>query len=304
MKKIFLLLFVPVLLFIASCSKDLYPLKFAPEQGKSYRIKTLAEQDISQEMMGQKIKIKQTMEMTYLFSVKESKEKGVSRIDVTYERIKVDQQNDLMPISFDSDVEEDPNSTNPFGVAFSALKGSKFSMLVGENGSVMKVEGIEEMISQMMNKVNELLVSDTSKVKSDVLDMVKSEYSEEKIRKQMEASLKIFPDKQVSVGDSWKIKNIVDGVVPMETETEYHLKDIRSDVAVLDVKGTFDIDQSSAMGKIKLKGTQEGEMTVDKATGFTLKSKITQKMSGTSEAMGMSLPMDINSVTTTTSEKL
>ena len=242
--------------------------------------------------------------MRYLFSVKESQEKGETRIDVVYERIKVEQQNDLMPISFDSDIPGNPDLENPFGIAFSALKGSTFSMIVGEDGSVKKVEGIETMVGDMISKINATLVNDTTDGITDVLDMVKSEYSAEKIRKQMESSLKIFPGKDVSVGAFWKIKNEIDGIVPMETETEYLLKDIQTDVAVLDVKGTFDINQSSAMGAIKLTGTQEGEVTVDKATGFTLKSVITQKMSGTSEAMGMSLPMNIESVTTTTSEKL
>ena len=60
--------------------------------------------------MGHQIKIKQILEMHYLFNVLETSVKGESRIDVLYERIKVDQQNDLMPISYDSDSPGEPDT--------------------------------------------------------------------------------------------------------------------------------------------------------------------------------------------------
>ncbi len=305
MKKINLLIACLIVLVFSHCSKDLYPLKFNPQSGVSYKFTSKLTQVIAQEMMGQKVNMEQKMGFEYLFKIIDAPAGGDASIEVTYSRITLDVDNEMMKIHFDSDNIKPEDNDNAMVAVFSALKGVQYNMVVGQDGSVKKMEGLEKMISQMVESLG--AVSKLSEAEIEEMHQtMKNEYSEEKLRNQMENTFRIFPPKDVGVGDKWTLNKKIDGIVPIDSETHYQLKSLDESFAIIDMESEFDTkEEVDIQGmKAKLKGKQSGFFKVDKESGFIMESTMDQEFSGNMEMMGMSIPLSIKSTMLMTSEKL
>jgi hypothetical protein len=55
----------------------------------------------------------------------------------------------------------------------------------------------------------------------------------------MESSFKIYPDRAVKIGDSWTVDTKMQMSMPIETITQYTLKEVQDGIAILSVKGTL-----------------------------------------------------------------
>ena len=127
----------------------------------------------------------------------------------------------------------------------------------------------------------------------------------------MDATLGIFPDKPVKVGESWT-KNTTMNIQPfsMAIEAKYTLKSVADGKANIDVASVIKVNPAGQADprmkdvKIDLNGTQSGTMVVETESGQLLSSNIKQSISGKINAQGMGMPMNVTGIIKTTSKKL
>ncbi len=112
----------------------------------------------------------------------------------------------------------------------------------------------------------------------------------------------IFPDHKVKVGDSWEAD-----IKPMKTDNmkihiKYTLKKLSGKKATIGLDGTITANKIASQN-IDMSGTWTGEVVVNRKTGWTTSSHMTQDIKMKVERNGMEIPMNISSTITSTSEK-
>lgn len=109
----------------------------------------------------------------------------------------------------------------------------------------------------------------------------------------MEKMMAIYPDKPVGIGDSWSRKVAVAKGFAMIVDNTWTLKARRGGIAVVEIKSAVKPNPNAKpldMGPLKLQydigGKQQGEMEIDEATGWVIKAKMTQDLSGKVRVQG------------------
>ncbi|MEO7313195.1 MAG: DUF6263 family protein [Chitinophagaceae bacterium] len=277
-------------------------LKFNPPAGSKYRLVMTTDQDIDQEMMGQKMQVKSISEYAFLYEI--NKADGDNKeLKMTFEKMKSTQRANGKEMIMDSDVID---TANPASKIMGAVKGSSFDMTINGKGEVKSIKGMDLMMQKMINAAGDSLPSEA---KAKMAEGIKEMMNDDMLKSLTEQSFKIFPDKKVKVGDTWTSKIETKSFVDMVTETTYSLKKIDNGVASLDIKSviTPGANEKVIQGtkvETNLTGTQTGTMELEVATGMTLSSNLVQKIDCKMKANGMEIPIKINGVTTVKTTKL
>ena len=126
----------------SGASLDPVVLQLDLEDGAVYRIRTLTTQDISQSFEGQTFEIGQKMGFEYTYTVTSREPDESAWVDVTYTRAIFESETPFGSDSFDS---ADSPSQIPEGAEGSAaVVGTGFSMKIGSDGEILKIEGLDE----------------------------------------------------------------------------------------------------------------------------------------------------------------
>ncbi|MES2774572.1 MAG: DUF6263 family protein [Bacteroidota bacterium] len=303
MKKIFLglSLIAGLAAGLGGCKSET-ELKFNPPVGSKYRIVMTTDQDVNQEMGGQKMEVKSISEYSFLYEI--SKADGDDKqLKMTFEKMKSTQKAMGKEMVMDSD---NIDTANPASKIIGSIKGSVFDMVLTKKGEVKSIKGMEELMEKMVATAGQDLPAEA---KAQMSEGIKSLMSDEMLKGLAEQSFKIFPDKKVKAGDSWKSKMETKSFLDMITETTYTLKKVENGIATLDLKSTI-----APSGKEKIiqgtkvetsvTGTQTGTMELDVATGMMLNSNIIQKIDSKMKANGMEIPIKVNGTSTMKSTKL
>ncbi|MCO4293270.1 DUF6263 family protein [Solitalea sp. MAHUQ-68] len=255
--------------------------------GKKYSYEMNVDQNINQEIMGQQIDMKQLLNITYSFEVT----KGIvpdKNINVVYDKVYSLTEAMGASTEFDS-AKDDGTGNNPL----STLKGSGFSMVVSPKGEVKSVTGAEKMIDQMARKTS----SDSSAIVK-VKEALSKQFGNEALKSTMEASLKIYPDKPVKVGESWLIESAVKSILPMSIKSTYTLNEVKDNKAYVSITSAITAKgPAEIMGltlQTNLAGQNNGNMVIDIKTGVALDYTVKTDIGGTMSAMGQTIKMKIN----------
>jgi len=281
-----------VILYLSSLSafaQKTYLLKQDYPIGKKYSYTINSDQIINQKVDGKELSYIQNVGTDYLFDI--AGVKGMEKaIKVTYKRLTIKSVGMGNELILDSDKEE-AGKPNPF----SGLKNSSFSMLLGSNGSIKSVSGIEKMVDSMAAK----MTSDTAQLKQFKLSLNK-QFNGEVIRQTMESSLKIFPEKAVKVGESWVVNTKMQITMPIEASTTYTLKEIKENVATLSIKGNLvskgDFETMGNKMQTDLKGLNIGDAQVDIKTGIILSSHTRIELYGKMKVANQAIDFDMEGI--------
>lgn len=281
-------------------SNEKIQLSLKMEKGDVKRVKNIIKQDISQEVMGMQQEMTQNTTLFYQYKVTE-KNAGNMTVEVLYERVQMYQENQAGVVEYDSD--NPPEVLPDAAVGYAAIVGKSFTIEITSKGKVTKVNGIDEMINDMIEEM-ELDAQNREQVK----ELMKNQFGEEAMRGTMENMMAIYPDEKVGINDTWDREFTNTMMIPIQVNNHYKLTDIQSNNVLIDVnseinsiEGDDTFEVAGMVMKYDLKGTQSGKITVDRETGWTNDSEIKQKMNGTitvtGEMMGeegMSWPITIN----------
>jgi len=295
MKIIFTLLFSLTSLVV--CAQKTYVLKQNYPTGNRYDFSFVSDQIINQKITGKSINSTQTIGTDYIFDITEG-HNGDKDLKVTYNKLymKSNAMGNAMTLSSD---DQDSTKKNPF----SGLKGASFYMTISPSGTIKTVAGIDQMLDNMAIR----MTNDTSQVKQ-IKNALSKQFSNEIVKQTMESSFKIYPDKPVKIGDSWTVDTKMQMSMPIETITQYTLKEVKDGIAILSVKGTLvSKGNFEAMGnkmETDLQGTNSGETSIDIKTGIVLNSHLRVELYGKMKSMGQDIDFEMQGINKITGKEI
>lgn len=283
------LTFICSLIAITVFAQKIYVLKQNYPTGYKYDFSITSDQIINQKIAGRDVHMTQNIGTDYTFDITEG-HSGEKDVKVTYNRIFMKSVAMGNTMTFNSD-DQDSTKKNPFG----GLKGASFYMIVTPNGAIKSVAGIDKMLDNMAAKMS----TDTSQVKL-LKEALSKQFSNEVVKQTMESSFKIYPDKPVKLGDSWTVDTKMQMSMPIETITQYTLKEVKGGTAILSVKGTLvSKGNFEVMGnkmETDLQGTNSGEASLDIKTGIVLNSHLRVELYGKMKSMGQDIDFEMQGI--------
>lgn len=256
-------------------------------------------QEVTMPMMGGNTVSEQTQTMRW--SVREVAPNGDATITVTTEHVQVEMSGPTGNVSYDSRTDEAP--TVPAAQMFAAMAGLSYTMVIGPQGTVKSVQGMDQLIDEIMGA----LPPEAMALGQGMLGEM---FSEESITNMMQQSIQVFPQEPVGPGDSWQrsfsMSNPMIGGVTMNltfTVDGIEAQD-GGTVAVISSTGDMVVGEGAGgqfSGMIEMGDTEiTSTMNFDVDRGLTLSSTTTSKMEMTFSAAGPQ--MTVGTVMTSTLE--
>jgi len=140
---------------------------------------------------------------------------------------------------------------------FQALKGKQVNVIINEKGIVEKVEGTEDLVSQIASALNE--------DKRMVVQITHDFASEHAIADYLNILFSAPAGKKVKAGDNWGKDITLETKAPIHINTLYTLKELRVDSAYLDIQSKI---LGGTPGNFYLKGDQSGFAIVNCRSGL------------------------------------
>ncbi len=259
------------------------------QKGTTYEMTMTAANQIDQEMMGQKIKIDQKMEMVFSYKVLDVSPDQKFRIEYSFLRMKLDMNVNGQEVKMNSE----STDNNPMDAGLKELLSLKLIMTLNQLGQVEKVEGLNEYAQKLSG----------NRQLSQAMQMFTSE---ENFKNYFAQTFNYFPEKEVSVGDQWKTEVKVPALMNTQISMVFNVAAIEKELVYLDVAAVVDTEtQMEQMGMkmdVKMAGKQSGKMVINATDGWLTGSDLIQKfdmnmkVKNPQSGEDMVIPMVINSV--------
>jgi hypothetical protein len=290
----------------ARAGEEKVDLRFRLEKGQEYKVLTTMEQEIVQWLQGNEMEVLQTIGIGQTLKVTDVDDKGAMTVAATFGPVAMKMEGPQGSFEFDS---EDPPDEVPLAAqGMAAILGCSFTMKFTPKGKIEELTGVDEMLDKMFEGIE----LPDGELKDKMLEDMKKQFGADALKEMMENMMAMFPDKPVGVGDFWKQKVTITRGFPMVIESTYTLAGREDGVAELEVESTIEPNADAEPMKVgpmsmkfKLKGTQEGTLKINEATGWFVEGKMTQEMEGETIISGapgqgeeMSIPMRIKSTIT------
>jgi len=274
-----LLLSVAIALLIISAKADKVALKYNLTVGNTYKTKTLTDQVMEQSIMGQQQTIKNRMEGITAFKV-QGVEGNTIVLDTWYEKLTMSVETPMGNFMMDSDK---PDDTNPGSKVLSKLMNKHFTIKMAINGEIIDVIGSDTIMEDAFNEISSANNMQISIIKERVKQFVKKE----SLKGSLEIAIRCFPDKPVSIGDTWTNQLELVSIMPTQINNTWKLTDIKEGVSFLECKSTLKSKEDSPaqnMNGIQIKynitGEQQTVSKIDEKTGWVIESTMNQEISG------------------------
>jgi hypothetical protein len=246
----------------------------------------------------QGLEVGQNQEQTFYFKFDPQKQDGDKWVvKQTIEGVKMKIDIAGSPVSYDSTNEGAAAGTNSaLSEFFKALKGSQFTLTIGKDCSVEKVEGREEFVKKLVSANKQL---------EQLLNRI---LGEEAMKQMADPTFGVVPKEPKKVNDTWP-KTVKLSLGPLGSyENTYTFKYAKQtgDTAEIDVTVALKYsppaaDQGGETLPFKIKGgtinqvqddkTNKGKVLFNTKTGRVESSNVSVKMTGT-------LTLDIGGTTT------
>jgi Family of unknown function (DUF6263) len=275
-------IFVVVSLFsVMTVSAQSVSKKTSLVKGQQIEQTSKVSANITQEMMGQSMEIKMETNSNGLLEVKDVSTDGYT-VANTVKRVVMNMSAMGNEQNFDSDKKEDLDG--PIGQTVKDKIGVAREYKLNKDGVITALpEAVKkDDPNSMMGGVMGGAMED---------ELVGNTYS----------ALIAIPAAGVKVGDSWN-----DSTITKENKVRntYTLKQVNGNDAVVDVKGTLNVDremeqQGMAM-QMSMNGTITGELTFDTKSGLIKTRKQNTKATGSIEVQGQTVPLTLDTTAETT----
>jgi Family of unknown function (DUF6263) len=184
------LIVLPAMALLAAPALGQVDLKLKLDKGKPFyqEVTTETKQDMT--VMG--MKISQTQKQTFYFSwtPKDKDKDGNWIVTQKIEGVKLDIEIGGNKIPFDSTKPE--AGAGPLTEFFKALVGSEFTLTIGKDMKVAKIEGRDEFLKKL------------SSTNQQMEPLLKQILSDESLKQMADPTFSVVPDKPVKAGDTWQ----------------------------------------------------------------------------------------------------
>lgn len=299
MKKISVVLLMACVAMFAQAQK--VSLRYNFKEGAMFYANQTTVQNIHQDIMGNAMDIKMTVDARTSYSVLKV-ENDVATVEVTYESLGMKMESPMMNMAYDSKGEIDAN--NPMHTALRTIVGKKFVMVMDKYGKVSSVTGFEKVMDELVAKFN-----GNKEMAEQIAASVKQQFSDEAMKSSMEMMTAIFPENPVSVGESWVVNSVLRSGMEINSQNTLTLKSavdgkwVISGAADLATNSEATIQTQGMDSHFSLTGKAQYEMVLDAATGWLQQSSVNQVIDGKVSLEGgqlpsaMEIPMKIESQT-------
>jgi hypothetical protein len=256
--------------------------KISLKKGANFAISVKNDEEITQELAGQKQSVKQTNQINYDFKVKSVDEFGNFTADITIRRIQkeLDAGNGNKQY-FDSGIKDDNNSDVPPDIkSLKSLIGKKYSITLTPLGKVTDVKGTDKMINSIIKKV------DADEKTNNLLRMaLMQEFGGDNVAHFYEKLFNYIDGNTHKQGDKWeKVYDINIGVM-LKVISDYQLTNISDNTLTIklksklkDVTGKKNREIEGYIISMDVKGEQEGTIKINKNNGFISQNTVTQRI--------------------------
>lgn len=263
-----------VLMFHPATAQKLKLWKVKLEAGQQLKVSSISSNHVSQQLMGQDIQINISTDISDSVYVT-GKQKDGFTLSKTTTRMKMDMDAMGQQKNFDSDKKEDRE---------------------GEIGEKLK-DKIGVVAQAVVTEKGEVRV--TSVVKEEQADAMSSLLPMNSDSASIAGYFLAAPGKEVKAGESWKDSLITEG---NKTETTYTFLKTENGTALISYELKLSTEGTQTTNgmevKINVKTEGKGSLKVELSTGLVLERKTEMKISGTSEVLGMQIPMTGESTST------
>jgi len=262
-------------------------------KGSGIKVETSVYDKINQTILGKESEINTLIKTEYELSILDKDKNGDIQVKVTIKNAYVREEEDKKVISEYHSI-SGPNIAEPLtsttATVYSAAVGESFKVSIGKAGTVKTVEGSNELLQKIMDK---LKISD-AKIKKEIEDAAKEQFDEEGLKEKLEdVIIKQIADKNFSSGDSWIKEEPNPGDKSNTIKFTYKVSNADGDNCNVSISGKSDkdikfedsLDNGSTLA---CAGTCEGtgDLVVDKKSGITSKANKLVKFKGSMEIKG------------------
>jgi hypothetical protein len=216
-----------------------------------------------------------------LFNVSKVDADGTALVKVTYQAVSYSLDSPTDHAKYDSQHLDE--HLDPLVEGMSALDDQSFTMRLSSDGRVSDVQGVE----QIMQRADTLLAAVKEPIKSRAQAAVRQNCGPKATQERMEDIFNIYSTAPVAIGERWSRTHVSTMGIPCYFTTYSKITSRKQGVANL--KLYTDIRPNSnapAMNygdtgvKTLLSGTQEGNLSLDEATGLILRASTTMQLTG------------------------
>lgn len=277
LKKLSLVIFILSILSFGLFAENL---ELNLKKDSVYYQKVVSKSLVSQEFGGQTMDIDMGITGLMSFKVTDYKD-SVYSMEVKYEELGMSMNMMGMTQEFSS---ENNNPEDIFSTILKNMKNKSFTLKMNKQGKVLEVKNIEGLYESMFEGI-ELSTEEKEQIKVQLM----TTYGEESLKGNIEMASAIFPEaKKVNKGEKWNVNTKLSAGFVANLNSTYELKEINKDSYLIVGNGTLVTTNSDTytetngyLVKYSINGTVLSEIKIDKTTGWTTESKITQDFSGT-----------------------
>ena len=299
-----LLFLVCISVAVPAFASDKLELRLRLKKGDAYRLKLTVDQHVEQgagETTGGEARkprggadggssspplkaqtIDQVLTVGYTMTVEDVDADGAMTVTTTYDSVALRQKGPAGVVEFDS--ANPPKQLAPAARAFAVLPGLSFRMTLAPAGTVKSVEGVNEMLAEVVRRLS----LPEGAERRNVQKVLSEQFGDAAMKQNMQDLFALYPPRPVAVGETWDHKLVVSRGFPVVIEGAYTLKGRAGGVAEIALKDKLSpnatagpVDLGTGKMTYELSGEQRGTAKVDEATGWTQSLVTEQDVSGT-----------------------
>ena len=226
--------------------------------------------------------VEQVLTVGYTMSVEDVDADGAMTITTAYDSVALRQKGPSGAVEYDS--ANPPKQPAPAARAFAVLPGLSFKMTVTPAGTVKSVDGVNEMLAEVVRRLS----LPEGPERRNVQKALSEQFGDAAMKQNMQDLFALYPPRPVAVGESWDHKVAVSRGFPVVIDGAYTLKGRGGGVAEIALKDKLSPNDAAGpvelgTGKMayELTGAQRGTARVDEATGWTQSLATEQELTGT-----------------------
>jgi len=292
MKTKLITLIIVTILFVANMvvAAPKVQLRLNLQKGTTYEMKMNSINQIDQEMMGQKVKIDQKIEMVFAYTVLDVLPDKNFLVEYSFLSMKMFMNMNGQEMNMDSE----STDSNPLNTAIKDILSLKLKLTLNPKGQVEKVDGLNEYAQKLSGN-------------QQMAQAMKMFTDENSFKSFFAQTFNYFPENEVAVGDQWKSAIKTPELMNAEIIMIFEVVAIENNQIYLNFKSVVDmetpVEQMGMKMNVKMAGNQSGKMTVNTTDGWISTADQIQKfdmkikMKNPKSGEDMDIPIVINTVT-------
>lgn len=250
------------------------PSAYKLKLGDQFRVTATIKQNIEQTMLGQTMETVQTIKTVDLYEVVAVTGQGYKMRTTGLSR-SLYTESGGGSVTMDSDMEGDDH------LAFRALTGKSYYVLMNQYGRFLSFEGMDSFNSAVKTELEGTILEDQA-------DQLLEGFDEASLSTAFNGQFYIYPEP----GESWErtVKTAVNGL-PVSVTYDFSWQDNNTILATGDMTMSGELETMGQVMTADMTGSQTSEFKLDPTTGLAMTITTLQDMDGSLELQDISVPM-------------